>query len=279
MITLKLTNMGNVTKEMINPLIFNDNTSQVWKIESISKGYRNCTQAEIVWQYENEAEYLHIAQLKDLLDAYTGECKPITILNIPFLPYGRQDKPISNTTTFAQRTFTHLIDDLHFDRVVSYDVHGVCTIKNMHKLSAAPVIISLLEDNKYDMAVYPDGGAAERYYLNDFPSVSGIKKRDQMTGKIVDYYLQNEYRKADGEFVEVPIEGKKLLIVDDICDFGNTFIELTKLLKVHNPAQIDLYVTHGLFSGGFDKLKEVGITNFFYTNSLPKNEETGIKIV
>ena len=268
MIKLKLTYFNETTYETVVPTIFPDGTSQTWKVKSLAKEYRNVTQAEIIWQFESEAEFIHVAQLSDLLDSYTGYPRPLKILNVPFMPYGRQDKPISNSTTFAQRTFTKLVDSLNFDRVISFDVHGVCTIKNLHKISANETIKKIFEDNKYDIYVYPDGGACERYLHEPF--INGLKIRNKTTGEIEEYILE------DGG---VDVVGKRMLIVDDLCDGGATFIHLMKMLKDLNVGEVGLYVSHGIFSKGIDHLKEAGITQFFTTNSLIKNEETGIKIV
>lgn len=273
MIRLKLTYINDTTYETVVPTVFPDNTSQVFKIKSIANDYANVTHAEIIWQYENESEFLHVAQLKDLLDSFTGYPRPVTVLNIPFLPYGRQDKPISNTTTFAQRTFTKLVDSLNFDRVISFDVHGVCSIKNLHKLSANTIIKKVFDDNKYDIYCYPDGGACERYIdeRSEEPNtINGLKIRNQQTGKIEDYQLETN---------GIELFGKRILIVDDLCDGGATFIELMKLLKEHDIGEVGLYVSHGIFSKGYEPLIEAGITNFYTTNSLPRNEEKGIKIV
>lgn len=280
MIRLKLYNMGQITYETIIPTIFPDGTSQIWKLNSISKNYKNCTSSEIIWQFENESEYLHVAQLSDLLDSYTGIPRPFKILNIPFLPYGRQDKPISNTTTFAQRTFTKLIDVLSFDRIISFDVHGICAINNLHKLSAVPIIENIFKEYGYDIACLPDGGACERYYMEDVPTVNGIKMRNQKTGKIEDYYLNTEYKNKLGEFIEVDLGNKKVLIVDDLCDQGNTFLKLYDLLKEKQVASVDLYISHMV--GNTDirkKLQDHGISKILTTNSLIKNDDIGIKIV
>jgi len=51
-------------------------------------------------------------------------------------------------------------------------------------------------------------------------------------------------------------KGKNLVIVDDICDGGRTFIELARVLKEKGANKVALYVTHGIFSQGLDVLKE-----------------------
>lgn len=274
MIRLKVTYHDSEITETIIPTIFPDGTSQVNKVKVISNiaKYRNAVKAEIIWQFENEAEFLHVSQLSDLLDAWNAYPRPLKILNIPFLPYGRQDKPISNKLTFAQRTFTHLVDSLNFDRVVSFDVHGVCAIKNLHKLSANTTIKKVLQDNKYDVYCYLDGTACTKYHDPDFPEINGVKIKDKQTGKILQYLLSEE----DENF---KLEGKRILVVNDICDQGGTFIELAKMLNEKKVGDIGMYVSHGIFSNGFDKLTEAGYKEFYYTNSLVKNEEKGIKIV
>lgn len=278
MIRLKLTYFnGDVVTEVIKPTVFPDGTSQTWKVQAITKDYRNVTQAEIIWQFESEAELLHVAQLADLLDAYTGAPRPVKVLNMPFLPYGRQDKPITNNSTFAERTFSKLVDALNFDRVLSFDVHGTTTIKNLQKLSANETIKKVFEDNGYEVYAYPDGGACERY-LHE-PSINGLKIREQKTGNIIDYQLVTEYEDKDGNNHGVSVFGKKVLIVDDLCDGGATFIELMKLLKNESVGEVGLYVSHGIFSKGKEHLVEAGISKFFTTNSLIKNQEEGIKIV
>lgn len=278
MIKLKLTNYKDeVTYENIVPTMFPDGTSQVWKVKAITQDYRNVAKAEIIWQFENEAELVHVAQLSDLLDAYTVHPRPVKILNVPFLPYGRQDKPISNNSTFAERSISKLINAMKFDRVISFDVHGISTIDNLQRLSANSLIQKIFDDNGYEVFCYPDGGACERY-LHE-PSVNGLKVRDQQTGEIIDYQLVTEYEDKQGHTHGVSVKGKKVLIVDDLADGGATFVHLMELLKNYGVGEVGLYVSHGIFSKGFDHLREAGISQFFTTNSLPKNEETGIKVV
>lgn len=278
MIKLKLNYFdGTQEIETITPTLFPDGTSQVYKVQAITKNYRNVVQSEIIWQYENEAEFFHVSQLSDLLDSYTAYPRPLKILNIPFLPYGRQDKPISNSTTFAQRTFTKMVDALEFDRVVSFDVHGVCAIKNLIKLSANETIKKVFEDNKYDIYCYPDGGACERY-LHE-PSINGVKERDPQTGKIEGYYLVTQYEDKQGKTHGVNPAGKRILIVDDLCDQGNTFLRLYDLLVKENVGDVGLFVSHFIGNDIIKKLNDYGIKEIFTTNSLVKNKLNGIKIV
>ena len=69
---------------------------------------------------------------------------------------------------------------------------------------------------------------------------------------------------------DVSYRGKNLLIVDDICDGGRTFIELAKVLRDYEPSRIDLYVTHGIFSKGFEIFEDL-IDHFYVANVLPNS--------
>lgn len=59
------------------------------------------------------------------------------------------------------------------------------------------------------------------------------------------------------------LNDKNILIVDDICDGGATFMLLTKDLYKRGAKSINLFVTHGIFSKGLKPLKEAGINRIF----------------
>lgn len=58
---------------------------------------------------------------------------------------------------------------------------------------------------------------------------------------------------------------------DDLCDGGKTFTVLAKELHKHNPAKLDLAVSHGFFTKGEGILFDCGYTNVYTTNSLLQN--------
>lgn len=220
---------------------FPDNTSQVWNLELPKE-------AHIYWDYKSEAEFLYLAQLKDLLDYYSIPAK----LHLPYLPYGRQDKPISNSNTFALKTFAKLLNSLNFDEIVTYDAHSSVAFSLINNLRDAYSGAHLFFAHKLkDITfVYPDKGAAKRYSTIR-PSIKFDKKRNEK-GKIIEHVLE------EGE-----ANGKKVLIVDDICDGGATFISVCKLLKDAGAIEVNLYVSHGIFSKGLRILHAAGINRIF----------------
>jgi ribose-phosphate pyrophosphokinase len=101
----------------------------------------------------------------------------------------------------------------------------------------------------------------EKHIANN-RTLFGEKVRDPDTGEILGtlVFAQDDDGNANHLIPGRPnsshIKGKPILIVDDICDGGRTFIELAKVLREYGPSQITLYVTHGIFSKGFNVFKD-----------------------
>lgn len=241
----------------ITPMIFPDRTSQVWKLP---EAYFALDKNVILWEFEHEAEFLHVAQLKDLLAG-----RGVVYLDLPYLPYARQDKTISNETTFAFSTFAKLLNVLEFDMVHVFDPHNFefakAAIKNLVYDVPNPDPL-LAELNAY--IVFPDSGAAHRYDAKNYAHcVICTKDRDPLTGTINGIVI------ACGT-----VEPRPYLIVDDICDGGRTFIEVAKKLYEAGAKEVHLYVSHGIFSKGLGVLRDAGIKRIF-----TRNGEVDAKII
>lgn len=239
--------MITVNGHQIKPTLFPDGTSQVWKLPDEIMTRRHVF---VTWNFSHEAEFMHLAQLKDLLD-----CSGINAnLDIGYLPYGRQDKQVNNDNTFALRTFANLLNSLNFYKVMCLDPHSAVAKELIkHFISVPPTLYfeSVCKLVKPDVICYPDKGAREKYSdLFDIESIHCEKQRDQSTGEITSLTLTGDAK------------DRKVLIFDDICDGGATFIRIAKLI---NPLakDINLFVTHGVFSKGVIVLRKAGIKRIF----------------
>lgn len=243
----------------ITPTMFPDGTSQVWKLD------REPDHATITWRFDHEGEIMHVAQLRELI---RYEAK----LFMPFMPYARQDKEISNLRTFALRPFANLINTMEFSEVSAVDVHNPEFTKGIIKnfVNCEPrafhrEIVEKLGPHLVAV-IFPDKGAADRYGYLDLPKVVFEKKRDQESGKILGFEIVHQD-------TFVGSAGKRALIIDDICDGGATFIGIAQAWKkVHPWVDLHLAVTHGIFSKGLEVLKVAGLT-VHTTNSLTKNDD------
>lgn len=241
--------MIKLNGHIVTPTIFPDKTSQVWKVEGISDVVNH-----ILWDFENEAEVFHVLQLI----ALTENTHPkSTVLEMPTMPYARQDKEISNSSTFAGKVFVKLILDTGV-RVITTDVHNKKLLppewKNRDVNDRIKEVIELSGAN---LICFPDQGAATRgYFTRNLPTILLDKNRNQLTGEIEGLRMFSFYKEY---FPENP----KFLIIDDLCDGGRTFIEAAKVLYNEGAEEVHLFTTHGIYSKGVEVLKEAGIKRVF----------------
>jgi ribose-phosphate pyrophosphokinase len=173
-------------------------------------------------------------------------------LFIPYFPYARQDRVCNEGEAFGAKVMADLINSLNCDNVLICDPHSDVTpalINNCIPVSQHDIVAEA--DIVKDGAVLcsPDAGAEKKILnlsqeLGGRDIIYGAKIRDTKTGEITETRISGD------------CQGKDVLIVDDICDGGRTFIELAKVLKKAGAKSIELYVTHGIFSQGTDVLLE-----------------------
>lgn len=235
---------------------------------------------EIRWHYENDAELFKlICLVKTMREMYKG----VRIdLFMPYLPNARQDRVKNPEDVFTLKYFCEIINSLEFDTVFVTDVHSnvglalldrVREIKPWGCIHNALTKITFMETGdvmheareecyKNLLLFYPDEGAMKRYSGEmGMPYIFGVKDRDWKTGQIKRLNLAGDVSM---------IEGKNILIIDDICSKGGTFYYAAKELKEAGAANIYLYVTHcenTIYEG--ELLKEDSlIKHIFTTNSL-----------
>lgn len=253
MIKLNIISLDDENTIAISPTIFPDKSSQIWKLPEFVfyEQYKSYT---ILWDFENESEIMHVLQLARLI-GFTKHIKPN--LFMPFLPYGRQDKTISNNNTFALKVFADvLVKSGSFEVISTLDAHNelFTRIHGIQNIQPTEQIKYAIKAVKPDLIVFPDQGAAKRgYNVQGLESIILDKKRNQLTGEIEGLVYEGT----------VSVGDKSLLIVDDLCDRGGTFIKAARLLKDIDCGEISLYTTHGLYTGGIELIKNGGISRLF----------------
>lgn len=255
--------MIKVNGYKIVPTLFPDGTSQIWKLP---KRILDAKDIFIIWNWDNESEVFHIRSLAKLL--WNKDRNRKMNIYIPYFPYARQDKEITNETTFNLRVFCGILDMCFFKNVFSFDIHNPLLTDSLlfGFMNIAPHRLhkKLIFKIKPDCIVFPDIGARSRYLTHGLDQIVFNKKRDQKTGKIIGHCI--DYKNSS-----IAPKVKSFLIVDDICDGGATFLSVAKELKKLNPkCKISLFVSHGIFSRGTYILRRAGIS-IYTTNSLLKN--------
>jgi len=184
-----------------------------------------------------------------LVDALRERDHDVDEFFIPFIPGGRQDRlNPDGDFLFTARSVVDLINFYEFTRVITSDPHSAFTARNIDNLWIDTVVdFYSLWRGRYDAVIAPDKGAKDRatgvaQALN-LPVYFAGKTRDVETGALTGFTWPAE------------AEQGRFLLVDDICDGGGTFLGLVAEAPERN-VEVDLYVTHGLFTKGTKDLTD-----------------------
>lgn len=231
----------------------------------------------IVARLQSPKDIMELCLLADALQRF--DFTPIHLF-LPYVPYGRQDRICVAGESFSIKVFADIVNGLNFDRVTIIDPHSDvigAVFDNLEIVTQLQVVnrfqsflafmTTHQENNRLPILVSPDTGANKKTatlagYFGHHSFVRADKLRDLSTGAIKETIVYAERDKLEGQIV---------VIADDICDGGKTFIELAKVLKERGTAKVVLYVTHGIFSKGLSILKDGGIDHVYTTDSFPSH--------
>lgn len=217
---------------------------------------------KIVANLQSSDDIMQLLMITDAIRRDDNLAKIAVI--IPYLPYARQDKITEKGESLSLKVFCDLINTQNYDHIAVLDAHSdtaKALLNNAEFIEQDELLIDVFDEFSlgFDYLVSPDFGASKKIYksssLLDIPVIQA-----------------NKARNSKGEIIKTEVYcddlmNKSVLIVDDICDGGRTFIELAKVLKDKGAKFISLYVTHGIFSKGLDCLFEAGIDKIYTTNS------------
>ncbi len=208
----------------------------------------------------------NLMELLIMIDAARrSSAKRITAV-IPYFGYARQDRKDQPRVSITAKLVTNLITTAGADRVIAMDLHaaqlqGFFDIPMDH-LYASPIFTGLFKEIENDLVVCsPDVGSiklARSYAKRLHAGIAVIDKRRPKANVV-------EVMNVIGD-----IEGKDILLVDDLIDTGGTFVNAVKALKEKGANKIYGAVTHALFSGdAVEKIENSEVTKLYISDSIP----------
>ncbi|MFA5652458.1 MAG: ribose-phosphate diphosphokinase [Candidatus Paceibacterota bacterium] len=257
--------MIHCNKFIIRDFTFPGGEEHIRLVDEIISTMNKEIDVEIKVRLTTSSDVIKLLMVVDALRRLNNKVK--IHLFMPYVPYARQDRVCNKGEALSIKVFCDLINSMNFETVRILDPHSdvAPSLLNNCKVESIENYLSVLflEQSKFNdkVIVCPDGGAIKRSYkfckfIENEKLIFANKKRNTLTGEI------------EGIEVDIPLEyqGKDFLIFDDICDGGRTFIELGKKLKEKGAKSIDLLVSHGIFSKGFDVFDGI-IDHIYSTNS------------
>jgi len=221
------------------------NGERHWKVDTrwVLDHYDGREFITISWQWQSDADVLDLLTFCRWIQRKGFEAP--YVLEIAYLPYSRMDRApvdqvfsLSLFTSFLSEVFTGpiLLLDLHSDVSAGMlpNATSYYPIKDFWPVLTKAITFRDTQDWE-TVVVFPDAGAEKRYAaLFDERILVGVKHRDPADGKI-------SYRGFLGEVPEGPWQA---VITDDLCSFGNTFLQTAKALRAAGAQAVYLYVTH-----------------------------------
>ena len=193
---------------------------------------------------------------------------------IPYYGYARQDRKTKAREPITAKLVANLITTAGADRVVSMDLHagqiqGYFDIPVDH-LSSIPLLANYFKKiiDEDTVIVSPDLGGVTRAraFANilDLP-IAIIEKRRPKANV-------SEVMNVIGE-----IEGKNVILVDDIIDTAGTIVKAASVLKSFGAKKVYGCATHGVLSGpALDRIHNSELEKFVITDTIPLSDEAKI---
>lgn len=188
------------------------------------------------------------------------------LLYLRYIPYSRQDRVCDVGEANGIKVFSDIINSMNFDIVHLFDPHSDVSsaLINNSRLDDVgtkfrTIINGINEKSDKVSIVIPDAGAIKRshaYFGHKYDIFTQFSKiRNTKTGKITNTKTDSIKYDTDDFYVE------DYVIVDDICDGGRTFEEISKVIQKRRSGfgvdyRIHLLVTNGIFSKGKDELNK-----------------------
>jgi len=222
----------------------------------------------------------HFQNLKRIIAAIGGKARRINVI-MPFLYESRQHRRTSRESLDCALALQELVR-MGVDNIITFDAHDP-RIQNAIPLNGFETVRPTYQfvkgllrkyddleiDSDHMMAISPDEGATERaiYLANVLGLDMGM------------FYKRRDYtRVVDGrnpivahEFLGSSVEGKDVIIIDDMISSGDSMLDVAKQLKDRKANRIFAASTFGLFTSGlskFDKAYEEGILTGVLTTNL-----------
>ena len=222
----------------------------------------------------------HFQDLKRVIAAVGGKARRITVI-MPFLYESRQHKRTSRESLDCALALQELVK-MGVENIITFDahdprvqnaipLHGFETVQPTYQFVKGLLnnVDDLQIDSDHMMVISPDEGGMTRniYMANVLGLDMGMfyKRRDYTQ------VINGRNPIVAHEFLGTDVEGKDMIIVDDMISSGDSMLEVAKELKARKANRIFLISTFGLFTNGlekFDQAYEEGIITKVLTTNL-----------
>jgi len=222
----------------------------------------------------------HFQDLKRIISAANGKARRINVI-MPFLYEGRQHKRTNRESLDCALALQELAD-MGVSNIITFDAHdprvqnsipflGFDSFMPTYQFLKALIesVPNLKIDNDHLMIISPDEGAMDRAVY--FASILGVDMGMFYKRRDYSMVVNGKNPIVEHEFLGDSVEGKDVIIIDDIISSGESMLDVAKQLKERNAGRVLICTTFGLFTDGlekFDQYYEKGYISKVVTTNL-----------
>ncbi len=207
----------------------------------------------------------HFQDLKRIIAAVGGKARRITVI-MPYLYESRQHKRSARESLDCALALQEMVN-MGVDNIITFDahdprvqnaipLHGFETVQPAYQFIKGLLshVKDLQIDNDHMMVISPDEGGMSRaiYIANVLGLDMGM------------FYKRRDYTRIENgrnpivahEFLGSSIEGKDMIIIDDMISSGESALEVASALKKFKANRIFIFSTFGLFTAGLDRFDQ-----------------------
>lgn len=222
----------------------------------------------------------HFQDLKRIIAAIAGKARRINVI-MPFLYESRQHKKTGRESLDCALALQELTN-MGVENIITFDAHDP-RVQNAIPLKGFETVQPIYQYTKGLLRNFPDLQVDSEHMMIISPDEGGMRRAiyfaNMLKLDVGMFYKRRDYTKVvDGrnpiiahEFLGADVDGKDLVIIDDMISSGESVQEVAKELKKRKARRVFVCATFGLFTNGFarfDQYYEDGIIDAIFTTNL-----------
>lgn len=191
---------------------------------------------------------------------------------IPYFGYARQDRKDQPRVAITAKLVANLIANAGADRVITMDLHAP-QVQGFFDIPVDHLYCSQVFMESFRKMKIPNLAIAT-------PDVGGIKMARAYAKRLHGDLIVIDKRRPKPNVAEVmniigDVEGKNVMVVDDLIDTGGTFVNAVEALKMNGAQNVYGACTHPVFSGNaIEKINNSCIKKLYVSDTLPLKEKS-----
>ncbi len=213
----------------------------------------------------------NLFELLLMIDAAKRASAKRIIAVLPYFGFARQDRKDQPRVPIGSKLVANMLQAAGVSRVMTMDLHadqiqGFFEVPVDHLYSSAVFSEAIKNLNLPDLTIAsPDMGGSNRAYAY---------AKHLECDVVICYKQRKKANKIDKMFVIGEVEGKDIMLIDDMVDTAGTLTKAADLMKEKGAKSVRAICTHPILSGdAYKRIEDSALTELLVTDTIPLKQE------